>query len=100
MSSSPPPRASLDGLPTEIKARILEFCDRQDKWLAELHRYLKTYAEEREEYEDDLPDGASKMSTHCRDLAAMYGSTVGALFQPSKSWSCCLRLFASRYVVV
>ncbi|EGU12977.1 Salivary gland secretion 1 [Rhodotorula toruloides ATCC 204091] len=86
-ASPPPPRASLDGLPIEIKTRIIELCDRQDKWLAELHRYLKTYAEERESWNDDLPQGTSKMLAHCEDLAANFGSTVAVLFQLNRSWS-------------
>ncbi|BGP31447.1 hypothetical protein JCM10296v2_003211 [Rhodotorula toruloides] len=44
MSASPPPRASLDGLPIETKTRISELCDRQDSAVGAMFELGKSWS--------------------------------------------------------
>ncbi|GAA5996484.1 uncharacterized protein JCM10292_007641 [Rhodotorula paludigena] len=72
------PRATLDGLPLEIKTRIVEMCAEQDERL----RVMIAEAERRVENNDD-PDYEALVETFAR----RHQSSLGALFCTSTTWS-------------
>ncbi|GEM08209.1 proteophosphoglycan ppg4 [Rhodotorula toruloides] len=81
------PRASFDGLPMEIKARVVEHCAEHDEKWAKLRDHLEECvdAEERPPFK-----GAIKKTDVRRAFQAAtetYVPTIGALFRLSRLWS-------------
>ncbi|BGP07258.1 hypothetical protein JCM10049v2_003089 [Rhodotorula toruloides] len=89
MPASPPSTAtaqlpvrswSFDLLPLELKKRIAQRCRQQDDWARSCLDTISSFCS---------PEGrdAENLKQHVKDLRRTYGSSVGALFRLSKSWS-------------
>ncbi|BGP12708.1 hypothetical protein JCM10213_008846 [Rhodosporidiobolus nylandii] len=70
-----PPRRTINDLPTEVKARVVEICAAQD---AAFRRMLVELRHE---------DAASGLLDALSALDGVHGRTVSALFRTSREWS-------------
>ncbi|BGO98797.1 Proteophosphoglycan ppg4 [Rhodotorula toruloides] len=81
------PRATLEGLPTEVKARIVEHCAMQDERWKELRKHLEACVDTAEKPAFEGAITNTDVRHAFQAVKEAYKSTIGALFRLSRLWS-------------